>query len=201
MCLRTIAVFLTDYFVQFGEGVGREVGELGKLWEGVLGRYDKAVERLVTDTLCESENPVEKLANAVIHMKTPESANRALQAVQKGKNSICVLCILFSIVLFPVAIISLDCLSALLQIEDICPLGQLLGVSEDTLAAIESYYDERAHKIRHTVAVWLMNDPNDPIAMLIDALNENKISQALYLLSSFGELNSSCLVFMYYQVW
>ena len=80
------SVYIADYFIQFGEGVGREVGELGKLWEGVLGRYDKAVEGLVTDTLCESENPVEKLANAITQMKTPESAKRVIQAVQKGMH-------------------------------------------------------------------------------------------------------------------
>ena len=68
------------------------MGELGKLWEGVLGRYDKAVEGLVTDTLCECENPVEKLANAITQMKTPESAKRVIQAVQKGIHSSLYVC-------------------------------------------------------------------------------------------------------------
>ena len=73
-----------EYLIQFGEGLGREVGELDKMWENVLGRYDRAVVSLVTDTLQESQNPVEKLVNAVTQMKTPEGAKVAAEAVQKG---------------------------------------------------------------------------------------------------------------------
>ena len=54
------------------------------MWENVLGRYDRAVVSLVTDTLQESQNPVEKLVNAVTQVKTPEGAKVALEAVQKG---------------------------------------------------------------------------------------------------------------------
>ena len=73
-----------EYLIRFGEGLGREVGELEKMWENVLGRYDRAVVSLVTDTLQESQNPVEKLVNAVTQMKTPEGAKVAAEAVQKG---------------------------------------------------------------------------------------------------------------------
>ena len=40
------------------------------------------------DALLESQNPVEKLVYAVRQMKTPESAQRAAQAVQNGKSKI-----------------------------------------------------------------------------------------------------------------
>ena len=77
---------LLDHFIQFGEGLGREAGELEKVWDGVLGRYDRAVRGLVVDALCESQDPVEKLLYAVRQMKTPESAKRAVEAVQKGNT-------------------------------------------------------------------------------------------------------------------
>ena len=74
---------------------------------------------------------------------------------------------------------------------DIHPLGQLLGLSEDTLAAIDSYYDDHAPKVRHTVAVWLINSPDDPVTQLRDALTtlgEDKVSETL---KSLGELKMS----------
>ena len=77
-----------DYFIQFGEGLGRESHELQKVWSEVLGRYYRAVQRLVVDSLLESQNPVEKLAYAVRQMKTPESAKKAAQTVQNGKCNI-----------------------------------------------------------------------------------------------------------------
>ena len=73
-----------DHFSQFGEGLGKEEGELGKVWEEVLGRYDIAVQHLVVDVLEETKSPVEKLAHALREMRTPESAQRAAEAVQKG---------------------------------------------------------------------------------------------------------------------
>ena len=66
--------------------MSREAGELEKVWDGVLGRYDRAVRSLVVDALCESQDPVEKLLYAVRQMKTPESGMRALEAVQKGSS-------------------------------------------------------------------------------------------------------------------
>ena len=77
--------FPPDYFLQFGKGLGREAQELGKVWDGVLGRYYRAVQSLVVDALLETQNPVEKLIYAVRQMKTPESAKRAAQTVQNGK--------------------------------------------------------------------------------------------------------------------
>ena len=55
------------------------------MWDGVLGRYYRAVQNLVVDALLESRNPVEKLIYAVRQMKTPESVKRAAQTVQNGK--------------------------------------------------------------------------------------------------------------------
>ena len=82
--MHDIHVTFVECLIQFGEGLGREVGELDKIWENVLGRYDRAVVSLVTDTLQESQNPVEKLVNAVTQMKTPEGVKVVAEAVQKG---------------------------------------------------------------------------------------------------------------------
>ena len=79
-------IVCTDYLIQFGEGLGREAQEMEKVWDGVLGRYYRAVQRLVVDALLESQNPVEKLVYAVKQMRTPESAQRVAQTVQKGKS-------------------------------------------------------------------------------------------------------------------
>ena len=76
----------TDYLIQFGEGLGREAQEMEKVWDEVLGRYYRAVQSLVVDALIESQNPVEKLVYAVQQMRTPESAQRVAQTVQKGKS-------------------------------------------------------------------------------------------------------------------
>ena len=73
-----------DHLIQFGEGLGMEVGELEKLWDTVLGRYHRAVQSLVVDILQESQYAVEKVAHAISHMKTPESTTTAAITVQKG---------------------------------------------------------------------------------------------------------------------
>ena len=73
--------------MHFGEKLGKEVHELEKVWEGVLGRYNRALQSLVVGVLLESQNPVEKLVNAVKQMKTPESAEIIAQTVQKGTCS------------------------------------------------------------------------------------------------------------------
>ena len=97
-------------------------------------------------------------------------------------------CVLFS----SVAIKSLDCLSALLlKIVDIHLLGHLLGLSKDIVVAIDSHYSDHSCKIKHTVAIWLMNDPNDPVIQMrkaLNALGEDKLAQELYLLTSLGKL-------------
>ena len=81
-------VCFSDHFIQFGEGLGVESGELQKVWQDrAVGRYLRAVESLVMNTLQESQDPVEKLARAVSQMKTPESARTAVLAVQKGCTS------------------------------------------------------------------------------------------------------------------
>ena len=75
------------------------------------------------------------------------------------------------------------------NIGDIHTLGQLLGISEDSLAAIEHYYENEEHKITHLVTLWLMKDPEDPVAQLTEALNaleKQEIAQRLVLLTSLG---------------
>ena len=65
--------------------LGKEEAELGKVWNEVLGRYDTAMLNLVIDMLRESQNPEEKLSNALSEMRTPESASQASKAIHKGK--------------------------------------------------------------------------------------------------------------------
>ena len=65
--------------------LGKDEAELGKVWNEVLGRYDTAMLNLVTDMLRESQNPEEKLSNALSEMRTPESASQASKAIHKGK--------------------------------------------------------------------------------------------------------------------
>ena len=79
----------SDHFIQFGEGLGVKSGELKKMWQDrAVGRYLRAVESLVMNTLQESQDPVEKLAHAVSQMKTPESARTAVLAIRKGCTSL-----------------------------------------------------------------------------------------------------------------
>ena len=61
-----------------------EEAEAGKVWDSAHGRYDIAMKKLVTDVLREAENPEEKLGNALMQMKTPESAKRAAEAIKNG---------------------------------------------------------------------------------------------------------------------
>ena len=65
--------------------LGMDEAKLDNVWNEVLGRYDTAMLNLVIDTLQESQNPEEKLSNALSEMKTPESASRASKAIHKGK--------------------------------------------------------------------------------------------------------------------
>ena len=183
-------VFL-DHLIQFGEGLGMEAGELEKLWDTVLGRYHRAVQTLVVETLNESPYAVEKLAHAISSMRTPESARTAALTVQKG---ICFifqsLCVLYCSP-FTTVVMTVDCLTVLLKnVNDIFVLGHFLKVPEDTLAAIDSYYDEDDHKVNHMLSLWLMEDHEDPVTNLRDALNslgKEETSQTLVLLTSLGE--------------
>ena len=74
----------TEYFVGFAKCLLLEEAETGKMWENALGRYDRAMKNLVADILREIENPEEKLINALMKMRTPESTKRAAEAIQKG---------------------------------------------------------------------------------------------------------------------
>ena len=84
----------------------------------------------------------------------------------------------------------MDCVTALVKdIEDVHAFGQLLGVTEENLAAIESYYEHNEQIIRHMVTLWLIQEPDDPVTQLRDALNaleRHQISQNLVLLASLG---------------
>ena len=86
---------------------------------------------------------------------------------------------------------TVDCLTVLLKdVNDIFVLGHFLKVPEDTLAAIDSYYDEDDHKMNHMLSLWLIEDHEDPVTNLRDALNslgKEEISQTLVLLTSLGE--------------
>ncbi|CAI8033920.1 hypothetical protein GBAR_LOCUS19121 [Geodia barretti] len=158
-----------DHLIQFGEGLGMEVGELEKLWDKVLGRYHRAVQSLVVGILQESQYAVEKLVHAISHMRTPESAKTAALAVQK-------------------VVLMVECLTVLFKdVKDILLLGQLLRMPEETLAAIDSYYEEDCHKMSHMLSLWLMEDHEDPVTPLRDALNslgKEEVSQTLVLLTS-----------------
>ena len=65
--------------------LGMNETKLDNVWNEVLGRYDTAMLNLVIDMLQESQNPEEKLSNALSKMRTPESASRASKAIHKGK--------------------------------------------------------------------------------------------------------------------
>ena len=80
----------TDYFISFGQCLGKDEAELLKVWNEVLGRYDSAMLHLVVDVLQEAQNPEEKLCNALNEMRTPESAKRAAEAIQNGKLSVAI---------------------------------------------------------------------------------------------------------------
>ena len=85
----------------------------------------------------------------------------------------------------------MECLTALLKdVGNIHAFGQLLGIAESTLAAIESYYKQKELKISHMVSQLLIKYPDDPVTQLRDALNaleKYDISQTLVLLASLGK--------------
>ena len=92
-------------------------------------------------------------------------------------------------------IVSVDCLTALMRdIESIVPIGLQLGFENDTLQAIQSYYnqDKKSLMFSHMINMWLLCSPENMIQQLRDALNhlkKNEISQQLILLSSLGKNN------------
>ena len=58
---------------------------LQKNWEGVLGRYDRAVQQLMVEVLNEPQNPVEKLVQALSqNALTAEARQRAIETIPKG---------------------------------------------------------------------------------------------------------------------
>ena len=90
-------------------------------------------------------------------------------------------------------VVSVDCLTVLMRgIENIVPLGLQLGIENDMLQAIQSYYnqDEKSLMFSHMINMWLLCGPENPIQQLRDALNhlkKSEIVQQLTLLSSLGK--------------
>ena len=75
------------------------------------------------------------------------------------------------------------------RVQGIHAIGQQLKISDETLTAIDTYYDEIHHKFSHLLSLWLLKDHEDPVVDLRDALNslgEEDISQTLVLLTSLG---------------
>ena len=73
--------------------------------------------------------------------------------------------------------------------EDIHPIGEALGITENNLSAIDSYYDDKGSKFNHTLMLWKMEDHQDPAETLIRHLKQMgryKIFDTLTSLSSFG---------------
>ena len=97
------------------------------------------------------------------------------------------------VLMSPTVVVSVDCLTALMRdIESIVPLGLQLGFENDTLQAIQSYYnqDEKSLMFSHMINMWLLHSPENPIQQLIVALNhlkESEIVQQLTFLSSLGK--------------
>lgn len=81
----------TDCFFDFGKCLDKAEPELTKIWDEVLGRYDKAILALVVDVLGEAEDPVEEMSNALKDMKSPQSAIRAAESIQRGQFFSCAL--------------------------------------------------------------------------------------------------------------
>lgn len=86
------------------------------------------------------------------------------------------------------AIISDECLAILLKrVGAHFTLGNLLGIEDNTLKIIASYYNNDSEQIvRHIIRMWLMHDPRNPSEELIEALKdigEHEIATQLMLLS------------------
>ena len=98
-----------------------------------------------------------------------------------------------SVILLPftTVVMTVNCLTVLLKdVNDIFVLGHFLKVPEDTLAAIDSYYNEDHYKMNHMLSLWLIEDHEDPVTIFRDALNSlgtEEISKTLVRLTSLGE--------------
>ena len=92
------------------------------------------------------------------------------------------------------AAVSVECLAAVTcELEDIHPLGKMLGISEDTLSAIDSYYDDKDCKFRHTLMLWEMENHEEPVKLLISVLNELRRPDMCQTLSSLSSFGRSCV--------
>ena len=97
-------------------------------------------------------------------------------------------------------VMSVECLTALMKdMNNIMPLGVQLGIKEDTLHAIQNYYnpDDKTLMISHVINMWLLSSPENPIQKLTDTLNELKIyeiAQQVVLLTSLGKKSLRSLV-------
>ena len=64
--------------------LGREEVVLQEILQKAMGRYDRAMKKLVLDILNEKENPVDNLVQALEKVETPECSQRAAVAIEKG---------------------------------------------------------------------------------------------------------------------
>ena len=83
MAYNDISISFTD-FIEFGVALGVEAGQLEEQWGAVFGRFNKAVKKLVLDTLRQSQYPLEKLAYAVSQTSS-RSMRETIDAIQNGK--------------------------------------------------------------------------------------------------------------------
>jgi len=190
MC--SLSSLSADYFIGFGKCLSKDEAELGKVWDEALGRYDSAVLNLVVDVLQEAQNPEEKLYNALNEMRTPESAQRAVDTIHKGTYLHYVMMAHDIKCFCTTALLSEGCLAILVKgVHNHSPLGQLLGIEESTLEAIAKYYNNTSDLIiGHVIVMWLLHDPESPLKQLSEGLNaigEHERATNLTLLSSLGE--------------
>ena len=92
------------------------------------------------------------------------------------------------------AAVSVEFLAAVTcELEDIHPLGKMLGISEDTLSAIASHYDDKECKFRHTLMLWEMENHEEPVKLLMSVLNELRRPDMCQTLSSLSSFGRSCV--------
>lgn len=86
VCSNHDLLLSSDYFVDFSICLCMEESEARKVWEEALGRYDRAMLKLVVDLIHEAEKPERKLESALMKMRTPESLLQAKDAIENGNT-------------------------------------------------------------------------------------------------------------------
>ena len=86
------------------------------------------------------------------------------------------------------ALLSTEILTILLKGIEPLPLGRGLGIQENRLQAIMTYYNYSSEKAtEHVVGMWLRSDPKDPIKQLtvaLKAVNKDDVAQDITVLSA-----------------